>query len=290
MLWRTGAAHRLDWEFAPDLCSFAKRIICALGYAWSPAIDMSSLPAPDFRLLFESSPGLYLVLLPDAPRYSIVAVSQAYAQATLTRREDIVGRGLFEVFPDNPNDLGASGTRNLAASLARVVGDRKPDAMAVQKYDIRRPADEGGGFEERWWSPVNSPVFGADGELVYIIHRVEDVTEFVRLRQAGAEQERRTNALLGHAERMESEILHRGQELQAVNERLRGANTEISRLLERTRELDALKTAFFANISHELRTPLTLILGPVERMLAAGDTGEATRRDLTVAPATLEPS
>ena len=28
-------------------------------------------------------------------------------------------------------------------------------AMPVQKYDIRRPETEGGGFEERYWSPVN---------------------------------------------------------------------------------------------------------------------------------------
>lgn len=52
--------------------------------------------------------------------------------------------------------------------------------MAVQQYDIRRPDADGGGFEERHWSPVNTPVFGPDGELAYIIHRVEDVTEAVR--------------------------------------------------------------------------------------------------------------
>ena len=40
--------------------------------------------------------------------------------------------------------------------------------MAVQKYDIRRPADLGGGFEERYWSPVNSPVLNEDGSVKYI--------------------------------------------------------------------------------------------------------------------------
>jgi hypothetical protein len=52
--------------------------------------------------------------------------------------------------------------------------------MEVQKYDIRRPDAEGGGFEERYWSPINCPVF-RDGKLVNIIHRVEDVTDYVRL-------------------------------------------------------------------------------------------------------------
>jgi hypothetical protein len=47
---------------------------------------------PDFRLLFESAPGLYLVLRPDAD-FTIVAVSDAYLEATLTQRAAIVGRG-----------------------------------------------------------------------------------------------------------------------------------------------------------------------------------------------------
>jgi len=44
-----------------------------------------------------------------------------------------------------------------APSLQRVLQDKTSDAMAVQKYDIRKPESEGGGFEERYWSPVNSP-------------------------------------------------------------------------------------------------------------------------------------
>jgi len=116
-----------------------------------------------------------------------VAVSEAYLRATMTQRADILGRGLFDVFPDNPDDPAASGVTNLRASLDRVRDQRVADTMAVQKYDIRRPESEGGGFEERFWSPTNSPVLDETGVLVYIIHRVEDVTEFVRLQSMGSE-------------------------------------------------------------------------------------------------------
>src|SRR5215471_919399 len=101
-------------------------------------------PSPDFRTLFESAPGLYLVLTADL---RIVAASDAYLRATMTRREEILGKGLFEVFPDNPDDPAATGTRNLQASLTRVLENREADAMAMQKYNIRRPEAEGGGFE-----------------------------------------------------------------------------------------------------------------------------------------------
>lgn len=146
---------------------------------------------PDFRTLFESVPGLYLVLEPDAPRYTIVAVSDAYARQTLTTRDAIVGKGVFEVFPDNPDDPATTAKRNSSASFARVIATRAPDAMPTQRHDIRRPPEQGGGFEERWWNPVNSPVFGPDGEITYILHRVDDVTALVRLGHESREALRR---------------------------------------------------------------------------------------------------
>ncbi len=142
---------------------------------------------PDFRKLFESAPGLYLVLSPDL---KIVAVSDAYLKATLTKREEIIGRGIFHVFPDNPDDPNATGVANLSASLNRVLYRKKADEMPIQKYDIPIPGD---GFEERYWSPFNSPVLDENNEVVFIIHRVEDVTELVRLQKKEEELKKLTD-------------------------------------------------------------------------------------------------
>src|ERR1700722_675768 len=143
----------------------------------------AELVALDFRALFDALPGLYLVLLQNDPIYTIVVANKAYAQATLTNQDEIVGRGLFEVFPDNLGDPRASGVQNLRASLRSVLATKARQTMPAQKFDIRRPKERGGEFEERYWSPINSPMVGEDGEVRYIIHRVEDVTELARLKR-----------------------------------------------------------------------------------------------------------
>lgn len=181
----------------------------------------------DFRTLFESAPGLFLVLTPSL---NIVAVSDAYLRATMTRREQILGKGIFEIFPDNPDDPAATGVRNLRASLDRVIRDRKADVMAVQRYDVRRPEDPTGPFEHRYWSPFNSPVLGSGGQVEFIIHRVEDVTEFVRLQQARQHWQEETAALQTHAAQVESEVYLRSQEVAESNRRLRAVNDQLGRL------------------------------------------------------------
>ena len=219
--------------------------------------SLSSTP-PDFQALFQSTPGLYLVLAPD---FTIKAVTDAYLHATMTNREDILGRGVFDVFPDNPNDPSATGVRNLRTSLQRVLQDKTSDAMAVQKYDIRKPESEGGGFEERYWSPVNSPVLGLTGEVLNIIHRVEDVTKFIRLKHQELAQEKITEELRTHAGQMEVEIYQRAAEVQEANRRLEATNQELLRVKEEAERGSRFKDQFLSTMSHELRTPLNAVLG-----------------------------
>ncbi|MFP8951737.1 PAS domain S-box protein [Natrialbaceae archaeon A-arb3/5] len=181
-----------------------------------------------FRRLFENVPGNYLIVQPGD--YEIVAVSDAYLDATMTDRAEILGKTLFEIFPNNPDDP-ADGVDNLRESLERVTETGNTDTMPVTHYPIpdrksgrsepsearrstsaERNEFDGDAFEERWWSPINSPVFDTTGELDYIVHSVEDITPIVQELQAAGEQELLQDRNAADSQ-LASDVVLRGQEL-----------------------------------------------------------------------------
>ncbi|MFE4703472.1 PP2C family protein-serine/threonine phosphatase [Streptomyces sp. NPDC056738] len=162
-----------------------------------------------------------MVLGPDLV---LADINEAACQVTGRTREDLLGRYLFDAFPDNPADPDADGVRNLHASLRRVLRSKERDTMAPMKYDIP-VAGRPGVFEERWWSAINTPVLGPDGQVEWILHRGEDVTSFIRsharLGEGGA---------LSDVEAREVELYARALELKRLNEELHQAHTRERRV------------------------------------------------------------
>lgn len=183
----------------------------------------------DFQLIFNGLPDLYLLLDLE---FIIVEASDAYIQATLVNRPEIIGRHVFEVFPDNPNDPTATGVKNLRASLNKVLSSQKPDSMAVQKYDIPNSKLVEGEFEERYWSPLNSPIFDENHQIKYILHRVEDVTEFILIKNSSAAQTILMQELQTHYWKMENEIYKRAQEILEVNRNLQNKEEWLNHALQ----------------------------------------------------------
>ena len=141
------------------------------GHRQTP-VDTQSV-RQDIQTEFDASRHAYMLLDPG-PGLSILDINDAYARATLINRKDVVGRSLFEIFPDNPNDQFANGVSNLYASLKIVAQSGEPHAMAVQRYDIRNPDGE---FVERHWQPINSPINDKARRLVFLLLQIEDVTD-----------------------------------------------------------------------------------------------------------------
>jgi signal transduction histidine kinase len=145
----------------------------------------------------ETVPDSYIVI---SPELRILTASNAYLVDTLKRRDDLVGRYLFDAFPDNPAAPGANAVRNWRASLELVIATGKPHQMALQHYDVLDP-ERPGHFVERHWLPRNTPVFDTHGQLHYIIHSSVNVTEEVQARRAMAQAQGREQEALLEAER-----------------------------------------------------------------------------------------
>ncbi|MFF3500703.1 PP2C family protein-serine/threonine phosphatase [Streptomyces sp. NPDC003247] len=227
-----------------------------VGEEADPRPGTGTEPAVDYAAVFQALPGSVSLLTPGLV---FADANEAFLRLAGRRREQVVGRHLFEVFPDNPNNPSADGVRNLEASLRRVLTTGERDAMALQRYDVQ-PADRPGEWEERYWSPVNAPVRGADGSVVLVVHRVEEVTELLRARGAGRSGNQPENQPENQSENrsenqpgsrsenqpenrsgnpsgirsagpaedpphaLEAELYTRARELQEVNDRLRRAH------------------------------------------------------------------
>jgi signal transduction histidine kinase len=177
------------------------------------------MPAPDATITLtqqlralETVPDSYIVV---SPELVILTANNAYLADTLKRREDLVGRYLFDAFPDNPAAPGANAVRNWRASLELVIATGQPHQMALQHYDVLDP-ERPGHFVERHWLPRNTPVFDDQGQLSYIIHSSVNVTEEVQARRALEQAQGREQEALLEAEGQRAQLTRLFQQAPAA--------------------------------------------------------------------------
>src|SRR5258708_5729637 len=196
-------------------------------------------PSAHWQAAFQAAPDPYLLL---SPELVILDASDGYLEATMTRREQIVGRSLFEVFPEKPEVAVPDGVRNLRGSVRRVLETKAPDQMPLQKYDIRTPGGDGR-FEERIWSALNTPVLGADGAVVAVLLRAEDVTQQVRRQEELSSQDRATEAMRSMADQVRSM-----------------ADEDRARLLDPDLKAQDFTARVLGIVGHDLRNPLSAVV------------------------------
>jgi hypothetical protein len=135
----------------------------------------------DFSI-FETRPGIGVVLLPDAPAYTIVAVSNDCLANIGMEKAAVVGKSHFDVFPFNPN-LEDTESQHLRTAFDWMLRHKIPQQLPLLRYD---QVNSDGSFAEKYWKVSNAPVLDADGEVQYIIHTAEDVTAQVKAERSEA--------------------------------------------------------------------------------------------------------
>lgn len=149
-----------------------------------------------FKKIFEAQPGLQLLL---SPELSILCVTNAFLQEIKIPRENIIGKNLFEVFPDNPDTSGTRSTSIFKHSIDQVLATGKPHGLDSFRYDIP-DSNMPGKFLERYWITNNIPVLDENGSVVYIIHETTNVSDVVKSRMELDGSRERENRALAQAE------------------------------------------------------------------------------------------
>jgi Stage II sporulation protein E (SpoIIE)/PAS fold len=136
-------------------------------------------PEIDYTALFRALPGSVALL---TPQLVFADANEEFLRLAGRTREQVAGHYLPDAIPELPDGAAAAIRRNIEASLRRVAETGERDTIALQRYDVEDP-DRPGVRDERYWSWVNAPVFGPDGRVALVLHRVEEVTELIRARE-----------------------------------------------------------------------------------------------------------
>lgn len=184
----------------------------------------STLSLEHYRDLFDAIPSPYMVLDTEL---RFVAVNDSYTETLGRSRDELVGRKLFDLFPND----GESGER-LRDSLMRVIETGRSDTLSHIHYAI--PNSDGDGFEDRYWTAIHFPLFNEDGYVECVVQNTVDVTELHALK--------RSAFLPFRSARLETALIRRAQEAEEAHRGLLEENNDFRRLFNQAPGMIAVLT------------------------------------------------
>ncbi|UOG77632.1 PAS domain-containing protein (plasmid) [Hymenobacter tibetensis] len=161
-------------------------------------------------------PGNFLLLLPDAPTYTIVAMSAELLAQTGREAAQVVGQSVFVAYPENEAESTNSGPAQMRTALEATLRDHQPHELPLVRYDVPAPD---GRFEERYWSGRSKPVLDAQGEVLYLLFTSLDLTTQQRAereQQAREQAEQRAHELEARVQERTRQIQEQGQRLERL--------------------------------------------------------------------------
>ena len=124
----------------------------------------------NFEAIFLDAPVPVMVL---DRNLAYVAANDAYLRMVSKTKDDLIGRYVFDVFPEEPDRV-----KTMVDIFQKVFDGERP----VFK-EIPFTIEVDGKQTEHWWTASHAPVAGPDGAAKYLVQYSENVTEQVQLRE-----------------------------------------------------------------------------------------------------------
>ncbi len=123
-----------------------------------------------FDAVFQAMPGCSILLATDAPVYTVLVATSNYLQSVGKTKDNIIGKGWFEVFSAHSNDADYRHDINLQSSFQKVIHTQQQDVFNYF-HDVQN-AD--GSSTPSYTQIINKPVMD-ENKVAYIIHTIEDL-------------------------------------------------------------------------------------------------------------------
>ncbi len=200
-----------------------------------------------FQAFFKNSTRS-VIIKANPPHFTIVAVSDNYIALSHRKREEMLQKDFFEIFPGNA--ITAAQQDVLLQSFLKVIADKEIDEIPIYEYQIFLP--EKGDYITQYWSNRNEPTFDNAGNVAYIIRTVTNVTENILSQQVLEKNTQLENFLLREQEL--NEVLETtNEELRAANEDLYVSQTNLTSLTNELEERIISRTKDLAEKEEYLR-------------------------------------
>lgn len=135
---------------------------------------------------YKSSATPCLFLLPDSPKFTVIDANEPYLRATGKQLSQVVGCRMFDIFPEGSGEENQKRVKAFRSALENAFRLKKPSKVRLQRYDVvmdGRPE-----AQTRFWNTDTTPILDAKGQVLYLVHTIVDVTDFVT-QQSGGEKE-----------------------------------------------------------------------------------------------------
>ena len=167
----------------------------------------------DLQRVFQALPFSCLILHVD-PEFTIAEASDAYLAATGTSRDDLLGHAVCDIISDNPDDRFSQRSVRVRESLQAAIRTQTAQAMRIQRDDV--PAGHGS-FARKYWLTTNYPISNTEGNVSWILHRVQDITQMTEAAEVGADAD---TVMRPGDMRLDDRLLHFAGDLQQVSDLL----------------------------------------------------------------------